>query len=134
MPNECEQENDLIDGMTVEQIRDRLRTPNRCWSDTYCDCAQQHAADRLMEHYDALAARLAEAERLLADIIDDAAFMACGCGSPTCRTTIVRNFLQQNVVAESSPRATESPESQGIVACKLHSATVSATGVSNGEG
>ena len=73
---------------------------------------------------DTAEARLAEAVRLLADIIDDAAFMACRCGSPTCRTTIVRNFLQQNVVAESSPRATESPESQGIVACKLHSATV----------
>ena len=62
---QLEEELDKIDTMSVDEIKAYLLTPNRCWSDSYCDCQQQHLADRMVEHYERLKARLAEAERLL---------------------------------------------------------------------
>lgn len=60
-----DEEVDAVDVMTVEQIRAHVMQPNRCWADAYCDCVQQHAAERMLEHYDALAAERDRLQRLL---------------------------------------------------------------------
>lgn len=53
-----EDELEKIESESVEALRERLNTLNRCWSDTTCDCFQQRIADRLLEHYDAVVARM----------------------------------------------------------------------------
>jgi len=63
-----EDELEKIESESVEALRERLNTLNRCWYDGRIlrfAHFQQKIADRLLEHYDALAVRLAEAERLL---------------------------------------------------------------------
>lgn len=58
---------DAIDEMSVEDIRKHVMTPNRCWSDAYCDCVQQRAAERMLAHYDRLRKKLDDLGVAIAD-------------------------------------------------------------------
>ena len=54
-----DEEVEAVESMSVEEIRARVLTPNRCWSDSFCDCVQQAAAERMLDHYDVLTTRVA---------------------------------------------------------------------------
>ena len=66
-----EDELEKIESESVEALRERLNTLNRCWSDTTCDCFQQKIADRLLEHYDAVVARMRTLEGVVRSVQED---------------------------------------------------------------